>query len=231
MIWHDVECGSYAADLPLWRELAAEAGGPVLDVGAGTGRVARDLAAHGFEVHALDVDAGLLAALRARCPGLPVHVADARDFALPVRFALILAPMQTVQLLGGAREREAFLRCARRHLDPGGRVAAALANAVEHFVEGEVDVPPDMREVDGVLYASRPTTVRADGDGIVLERIRERVDAGGGRTVEANQVRLARVTAERLAAEAAALGFHPERPRTIEPTDEHVGSEVAVLRA
>ena len=44
VMWHDVECGSYVADLPLWRRLAAEAGGPVLDVGAGTGRVALDLA-------------------------------------------------------------------------------------------------------------------------------------------------------------------------------------------
>ena len=42
--WHDVECGGYDADLPLWRELAARRGGPVLDVGAGTGRVALDLA-------------------------------------------------------------------------------------------------------------------------------------------------------------------------------------------
>ena len=37
MVWHDVECGGYDADLTLWRELAREAGGPVLDVGAGTG--------------------------------------------------------------------------------------------------------------------------------------------------------------------------------------------------
>ena len=231
MIWHDVECGSYAADLPLWRELAAEADGPILDVGAGTGRVARDLAARGFDVHALDVDAVLLAALRDRAPAIPTHAADARDFDLPVRFALILAPMQTVQLLGGPRDREAFLRCARRHLVPGGLLAAALANTLDDFEEGDVDVAPDMREVDGVVYASRPIAVRADGDGFVLDRVRERVDRAGTRTVEANRIRLARVTAEQLGAEAAALGFRPENPRRIEETDDHVGSEVAMLRA
>ena len=53
VIWHDVECGRYAADLPLWRGLADEASGPVLDVGAGTGRVAIDLARRGHEVTAL----------------------------------------------------------------------------------------------------------------------------------------------------------------------------------
>ena len=42
VVWHDVECGRYSADLALWRELAAREPGPVLDVGAGTGRVALD---------------------------------------------------------------------------------------------------------------------------------------------------------------------------------------------
>lgn len=66
VIWHDAECGRYTADLPLWRELAAAAGGRILDVGAGTGRVALDLAAAGHEVLALDRCDALLSALRAR---------------------------------------------------------------------------------------------------------------------------------------------------------------------
>jgi hypothetical protein len=32
-LWHDLECGAYSEDLPLWRALAREAGGAVLDVG------------------------------------------------------------------------------------------------------------------------------------------------------------------------------------------------------
>ena len=231
VIWHDVECGAYAADLPLWRELAAQAPGPVLDVGAGTGRVSRDLASHGFEVHALDVDADLLAALHARAPTIPTHVADARDFHIDERFGLVIVPMQTIQLLETAHDREAFLRCALRHLVPGGLLTAALANALDVFHEGEVDVPPDMRDVDGVVYASRPTAVRADGDGFFIERVRETVSDSGEHTSEPNRIRLTRVTAERLAAEGAAVGFHPEEPLYIDPTEDHVGSEVAVLRA
>jgi len=54
VIWHDVECGAYAADLPLWRDLAISHAGPVLDVGAGTGRVSLHLAGQGHRVVALD---------------------------------------------------------------------------------------------------------------------------------------------------------------------------------
>src|SRR5439155_743 len=64
VIWHDVECGAYVADLPLWRELAAACEGPILDVGAGTGRVTLDLARHGHDVVALDRDADDLAGHR-----------------------------------------------------------------------------------------------------------------------------------------------------------------------
>ena len=61
VVWHDVECAGYAADLPTWRALAEEAGGPgVLDLGCGTGRVAIDLAARGHDVTALDADPELV---------------------------------------------------------------------------------------------------------------------------------------------------------------------------
>jgi SAM-dependent methyltransferase len=228
VIWHDVECGSYAADLPLWRELADDQGGPVLDLGAGTGRVALDLANHGHEVVALDVDPVLLDALRERAGPLPVQtvVADAQDFDLGRRFALILAPMQTVQLL---QNRAAMLRAVRRHLEPGGLFAAALANAVDTF--GEIEAPvPDMREVQGVVYASRPIAVRADGDGFVLERLREHVTPAGDRVATEDRVRLTRVDTAQLASEAAAHGLTAEFPRSIPETDDHVGSAVAMLR-
>ena len=234
VVWHDVECGSYAADLPLWRELAEEHGGPVLDLGAGTGRVALDLAAAGHEVHALDVDPTLLAALRDRARDLAVrtHVADARGFALDAGpFGLVLAPMQTVQLLGGADARAGLLRSVRGHLAPGGIFAAALANAVDDFEEGEVVAAvPDMREVDGSLYASRPTAVRAETGAFVLLRVREKVGADGRREVSGDETRLDRVPADALEAEARAAGLIVLDRREVAATADHVGSEVVVLR-
>ena len=236
VIWHDVECGSYAADLPLWRELAAEAGGPVLDVGAGTGRVALDLAAQGADVHALDLEPVLLDALTARAAdrGLTVttHVGDARDFDLgALRFPLIVAPMQTVQLLDGPEGRAGFLAAALRHLVPAGLLVCAIAHDVDAFDE-PIQVPvPDMQEIDGVVYASRPVAIRDDGEGFVLERLRERVATDGTHDVTENRIRLDRLSAARFEAEAQRAGFTVERRRAVDATDDHVGSEVAVLRA
>jgi SAM-dependent methyltransferase len=233
VVWHDLECGGYGDDLALWRELAAGHPGPVLDVGAGTGRVTLDLARRGHPVVALDRDPALLAELRARAAGLPVAAvqADARGFALGRRFALILVPMQTVQLLGGAEPRAGFLAAARAHLEPGGLVAIALADALEAFdAEHDLAPLPDIRELDGVVYSSRPVAVRDEGERVAIHRIREVVDPRGERTVSEDVLRLDRVTAALLAEEAEAHGLEAERAHGIPATDEYVGSTVVMLR-
>jgi SAM-dependent methyltransferase len=235
VIWHDVECGMYTADLPLWRELAERAEGPVLEVGAGTGRVALDLARRGHPVTALDRDSVLLEALERRAGGLPVDTvaADARDFSLDRRFPLVIAPMQTVQLLGGPRGREAFLRCAREHLSPGGLLAAAIAGGLEPFdatVTAELPVP-DMAEHGGWVYSSQPVAIRrAAGGATVIERLRQAVSPRGEHHAERDEVRLDALDAAAAAAEARAVGYDPDQPVEIAPTHEHVGSTVALLR-
>jgi SAM-dependent methyltransferase len=215
--WHDVECGGYSADLPLWRELADSEPGPVLDVGAGTGRVALDLARRGHAVTALDIDAELLCALEQRAVGrVRTVVADAQGFRLGERFGLILAPMQTVQLLG---DRPGFLRAARDHLAPGGLVAAALADSLEPF-EGPLAAP----DVAGRLV-SQPTAVRIEGDVARLERVRD-----DGERVDVDVVELHQVAPEQLEREAAAAGLVAERRRRIGETPHHVCSTVVMLR-
>jgi len=229
--WHDLECGGYTEDLALWQELAADPSlpaGPILDVGAGTGRVALDLARAGHQVVALDVDAELLDALVARSAGLPVTtaVADARDFALGRRFRLILVPMQTVQLLED-RHHE-LLACAAAHLLPGGLFAASVANPPAY--EGELRPLPDIHERDGWVWASQPVALRSVPAGLEIERVRELVSPAGERTVSGDVVTLARVGADELEAHGKAAGLTPLPRRTVDETEDYAGSDVVILR-
>jgi SAM-dependent methyltransferase len=232
-VWHDLECGGYAEDLPLWRELAARTGGPVLDVGAGTGRVALDLAARGIHVVALDADAQLLAALAVRAAELPVEsvVADARAFSLRHRFALIIVPMQTLQLLGGRDGRAAFLRCAYEHLEPGGLLAAALADALDCFdEEHDVPPPPDVREILGVRYSSQLLDVVEENGRAALHRRREVMPASDRAEAHDVVIHLDRVSADEVATEARAVGFVVEPHRHVPQSEQYLGSTVAVLK-
>jgi SAM-dependent methyltransferase len=233
VLWHDLECGGYDLDLPLWRELADREGSPILDVGAGTGRVALDLARRGHEVVALDRSAELLDALRERAANLAITTApaDARDFAVDRRFPLVVVPMQTLQLLGGADGRARCLACVREHLAPGGLLAVALADALECFDE-EYDQPPppDLREVGGVVYASRPVRVRDLGGRAAIDRLRQIVAIDGTLTTAENVVELDRLVPETLEEEAVAFGLRADPQRRIPQTLEYVGSTVVMLR-
>jgi SAM-dependent methyltransferase len=235
-IWHDLECGSYTADLMFWRALAQRVGGPVLDVGAGTGRTTLELAREGHEVTAIDCDDDLLGQLRERATGLEVTtiVADARAFRLGFTFPLVIMPMQTIQLLGGAGGRAAFLECAVHHLASPGVLAIAIADDLELFdVTGGTDLGPlpDVAEHDGVVYSSRPVAVRADGDGFVLERRRETVTADGHLSTEQDLIHLDRVDGNTVEAEAEAAGLRAASRMEIAPTEDYVGSTVVMLRA
>lgn len=233
IIWHDLECGGYRKDLGVWLGLAERARGPILDVGAGTGRVAVALARAGHRVLALDSDPELLRELERRAAGLPVQTvcADARDFLLDEPVGLCLVPMQTVQLLGGPAGREAFLTCARRHLLPGGLIAMAITDELETFevVDGCPAPLPDMVELSGILYCSQPTAVRQTSRQFVLERRRETVDPGGERRVSHDRVALDRLSIDELHREGAKLGLRALDPQPIPATAEHVGSQVVML--
>jgi SAM-dependent methyltransferase len=246
VVWHDLECGSYAADLPLWRELAESHPGGVLEVGAGTGRVTLELASRGYALSALERDLDLCAALRSRAVGLNVDCvhADARRFDVGGRrHALCIVPMQTVQLFGGRDGRARFLRCARAALRPGGLLACAVLGRPEPFdcAVGDQGPAPESTVVGGMLYQSAPIRVAVRRRGVVIareRRILEMVGApsGGarpGRLVhrEPSVVELDRVTPRMLRREGSAAGFCPGADCEVPPTEDHAGSSVVMLRA
>jgi SAM-dependent methyltransferase len=229
VIWHDLECGGYRADLGYWLALARRHDGPVLDIGAGTGRVALALARAGKAVIALERDRALAAELRRRAAGLPLEVvrADACEFTPGRAVSLAVVPMQTVHLL---ERRDAFLRCARAALRNGGTLAVALLGAgVEPF---EVELPPDEVALDGVRYESAPTALRRlEAGTVVIERRRSRHRADAGVCSELDRVTLHPCDAATLTREAAQAGFAPAGVDLIGPTHDHAGSEIVRLEA
>ncbi len=234
VIWHDLECGGFDADLGLWEELADAAGGPILDLGCGTGRVALHLARRGHAVHGLDLDPGLIAALEQRAAGAGVELTatpgDARAFDLDPPFALVLAPMQLLQVLAGAEDRIACLECVRRHLEPGGRVAAAIVDGFPDELTDDAGPPlPDARELDGWIYSSLPLDAGLDGDTIFVRRLRQTVSPAGELDDELDEVSLRLLRAETIEVEAGRAGLVPAGRRQIPPTDLHVGSTVLLL--
>jgi 2-polyprenyl-3-methyl-5-hydroxy-6-metoxy-1,4-benzoquinol methylase len=255
VVWHELECGHYRADLPLWRELAEEAriGTPtarILDVGAGTGRVSLELARAGHAVTALDLDPELLGALseHAASESLEIEMAcaDARSFALDDGgFALCIAPMQTVQLLDGSAGRAAFLERARAHLLPGALLACAIVAEIEPFdcATGDLGPSPELARIDGVEYVSHAVRVAVHGPSIRIERERsvQQIDrssrvAKPTRAVHAPEterdvIDLDRVSARELRREGLHAGFTDGGVRDISATDDHVGSAVVMLHA
>lgn len=135
-------------DLPYWLGLAAQHGGPILELGCGTGRVTLPLIQAGYPVTGLDHSAEMLAAFKtlaaqAGIVDLPLVQADLTDFQLDQRFPLILLPCNTYSTLSES-QRQAALECITRHLTPGGVFAASMPNpdwlaSMEDLEEVEIE--------------------------------------------------------------------------------------------
>lgn len=237
VIWHDVENGAYDDDLATWRELAARAGGPVLDAGCGTGRVTLDLARHGNVVLGVDVEPAFVAALRERATErrltASAEVGDLRDLRVKGEFALTVVPMQTIQLFESADERRAALMGMRRCLAPRGLVALAIVcGDLDAGADADLERPlPDVGEVDGWVYSSMPTELRIEAGRIVISRLRQVVTPDGDLTDEPSEISLAIIDADVLETEAADAGLRPAGRREIGATDRYVGSTVVLLEA
>jgi hypothetical protein len=141
--------------------------------------------------------------------------------------------MQTLQLLGGAEGRARFLSRARAHVRSGGLIACAIVTELEAFdFRDSDDWPmPERITLDGIDYRSRAVRVAIDRRHIRIERERSIADAAEPTQGPARDVvELDRVSARRLLREGRDAGMAPAGIRTIPATDEHVASEVVLLR-
>jgi SAM-dependent methyltransferase len=113
-------------DVAFYRELARESGGPVLELGCGTGRILLPIAQDGVACVGVDASRAMLAVLRAKNP--PPHVelalATMEAFDLGARkFPLVTIPFRAFSHLLEVDAQLAALANVRRHLTAGGRLA------------------------------------------------------------------------------------------------------------
>jgi len=233
LIWHEVECGGYTADLSLWEELADETDAPIAELGCGAGRVTLHLARRGATlVLGVDRNPELVAAIWERSPGTAgdAEIEDVRAFDSSTRFGLVLAPMQLIQLLPSSADRRACLASTEANLGAGGRAAFAIAEGLPAMPpEGVAPPLPDVRQVEGWIYSSLPLEPLTGPDSIVLRRLRQTVTPDGEMSDEINEIELALISAEELEEEGAAEGLVPAGRRQIPATEAHVGSTVILF--
>lgn len=147
--------GPTDGDIEFFRRLAGESGGPVLEIGSGTGRVAAALAAAGFDVVGLDRSPAMLRLARERRAALPADVAsrltfhegDMSTFDLARTFALILAPSRVFQFALTSDDQRATLQALKRHLEPGGRLVLDLFDPAFEYVAPGAVFPPRRGEL------------------------------------------------------------------------------------
>jgi len=120
---------SVTEDVGFYVGLARESGGPVLELGVGTGRIAVPTAAAGVQVVGVDASPGMLDVCRERAELAEVadlvdlRVGDFLDPPVDEQFALVTCPFRSLLHLHSDEHRLAVFATARRLLLPGGRLA------------------------------------------------------------------------------------------------------------
>jgi SAM-dependent methyltransferase len=118
-------------DLAYWVEVGRGAGGPVLELACGSGRLLRPIRRAGVDIDGLDASPAMIARLkeRAGAEGLEVRaeIADMRDFEMGRRYARIFCGFNGFAHCETIEDQLATLSCARRHLLPGGAVVLHMS--------------------------------------------------------------------------------------------------------
>ncbi len=127
--YYDLDLLEDPGDLALYQALAQQSGGPILELGAGSGRLALPLAADGHAVTAVDIDPAMIARAggawqrepRTSRGSLDLVEADMVDLDLRGRFGLVILALNTLLLLADRASQQAALGTMARHLSPDGR--------------------------------------------------------------------------------------------------------------
>jgi SAM-dependent methyltransferase len=125
-------------DLPFWLSLAEREAGPVIEWGAGTGRLVIPLAAAGHGVTAVELSTEMVERGKEKSGAVEWVVGDMRSAKLERRYGLAVCAFNSFLCLTSVDDAVAFLRNAREHLAPGG----LLGIEVSAFSPEELVDPP-----------------------------------------------------------------------------------------
>lgn len=117
-------------DEAFYVEEALKAGGPVLELGCGTGRITIPIAEAGVSIVGLDLAPSMLEIARRKIAGLPkatgqllrIVEGDMRTFSLERRFPLAIIPYRAFLHMMTADDQRRALTRIREHLTDGGRL-------------------------------------------------------------------------------------------------------------
>jgi len=176
--FYDAIHGEGGADLDFWLPFAAEHGGPLLEVGAGTGRIALPLARAGHAVTALDPSPAMLALARERAAaeGLALTFVEGRlpgASLPPAAFATIIFPNDVFLACAAPGEQEAALRAAAAALAPGGRLALDVAGP-GHWLDPDGNGEP-LLAFEGALGGAHLTVWHTRHDDLASQTRRLRI--------------------------------------------------------
>lgn len=188
-----VESGPFEGDVEFYRGCARRFGSNVLELGAGTARVAIPLAEDGCAVTALDLSQAMLDLAKERMARLPAATAariqlvqgDMADFDLGRRFDWVLIACRAFQHLIEPAMQRAALCAAHRHLRPGGHLVIELFDPRLDFCLPDAPLPEQVREAwDPLAQCRVRRTVFARSNDpfrqLVSERLRiEALDQDG----------------------------------------------------
>lgn len=193
--YYDLTQSGVNGDIAFYLELAQQAGGEVLDLACGTGRISIPLAQAGITTTGLDLSAEMLqqAKKKAAQAGIDEQLTliqgDMRAFDLGKTFPLIMIPFRSFLHLLSVHEQMKALASIRKHLAPGGRLSLnVFVPKIEHLYEenekmsmrasyltanGEQIVVWDYTRFDHFRQLSEVTRTyeRIDGNGRMVEKL------------------------------------------------------------
>lgn len=180
---YDTTTRGIPGDIAFYRDLAVASGGPTVELGVGTGRIAVPTALAGVEVTGIDLSPEMLAVARRHAQEagvaarLRLVVGDMRTFTVTAPVPLVTIPFRTFLHNLDEADQLATLRACHRALIPGGRLALNVFNLSPALFQREGWRGPRPYGQGGRVAADH----RVTDERVVTTRLSWRTDGGSRR--------------------------------------------------